>query len=165
MTDQSDPYAPPPPGSTPSPSPYATPQTPPPLYGEAPPPEWGRPQLAVPYELLASPWRRLGGALLSGLLFIVTLGIGYLIWAIITWQDSTTPAKKMLGMRVVDARTGAPLTFGGMVMRQVVWYLVIAVGSFFTGGILGLVDACFAFTASRQRLLDRMAKTLVVRVP
>jgi uncharacterized RDD family membrane protein YckC len=102
--------------------------------------------------------------LLSGVLVIVTLGIGYLVWAIIAWSHSTTPAKQLLGMQVVDARTGAPADFGQMVMRQFVWALVLGLGSSLTFGILVLVDACFVFSDTRQRLLDRVASTLVVRI-
>jgi uncharacterized RDD family membrane protein YckC len=120
--------------------------------------------LPVPPEALASPGKRFGGFLLSFVLIIVTLGIGYLIWALIIWQRSTTPAKQILGMRIIDAKTGEPLTYGRMVMRQVVWALVLGVGSSITFGILGVVDAFFVFSGPRQRLLDKMSNTLVVNV-
>jgi uncharacterized RDD family membrane protein YckC len=113
--------------------------------------------------MLAGPGRRLGGALLSILLILVTLIVGYLVWAIIAWTKSTTPAKQLLGMRVIDSRSGVPATFGQMVMRQVVWAIVLAVGSSATFGILGIVDAFMVFSSSRQRLLDRMSSTLVIK--
>ena len=40
--------------------------------------------------------------MLDILLAIVTLGIGWLIWDIVLWQQSTSPAKKMLNLRIVD---------------------------------------------------------------
>lgn len=120
--------------------------------------------LPVPPATLASPARRFGGLCLSFLLLIGTLVIGYIIWSIIAWNHSQTPSKQLLGMRVVDSRTGVPATFGQMVMRQVVWSLVLSLGSSVTGGILGIVDAFFVFGGTRQRLLDKMANTLVVRV-
>jgi hypothetical protein len=119
----------------------------------------------VPPQALSSPGKRLGGALLSVLLFFVTLGIGYLIWALVVWKDSTTPAKKLLKMKIVDSRTGQPLEYSGMVMRQVVWYIALTIGSTITGGILGIVDAFFVFTGTRQRILDRMSSTLVIDLP
>lgn len=170
MTEQppqpDNPWAAPAPGTTPptDPSGYYTPPAGTPGYAV---PQWGQlnqPAIPVPPERLASPGRRLGGALLSALLVIVTLVIGYLIWAIVCWTKSTTPAKRLLGMQVVNARTGAPATFGEMVMRQVVWQIVLSIGSSVTFGILGIVDAFFTFSGTRQRLLDRMANTLVVRV-
>ncbi|HEU5033989.1 MAG TPA: RDD family protein [Mycobacteriales bacterium] len=121
--------------------------------------------LPVPPQALASPGLRLAGALLTVVLILVTLVIGYVVWAIVSWTKSTTPAKQLLRMQVIDSRTGQPLTFGGMLMRQVVWTLVLGIGSSITFGILGIVDAFFVFTASRQRLLDRMSNTLVVRTP
>jgi uncharacterized RDD family membrane protein YckC len=120
--------------------------------------------LPVPPEQLASPGRRFAGMLLTIVLMIVTLFIGYLVWAIIAWTKSRTPAKQVLGMQVINARTGAPATFGEMVMRQVVWSLVLGIASSITFGILGIVDAFFVFSGTRQRLLDRMANTLVVKV-
>jgi hypothetical protein len=119
--------------------------------------------LPVPPSLLASPGRRLGGLLLGFALFLGTLVIGYVVWSIIAWNHSTTPAKQLLGMRVIDSRTGAPATFGQMVMRQVVWSLVLSIGSSVTASILGIVDAFMVFGGTRQRLLDKMANTLVIK--
>ena len=121
--------------------------------------------LPVPESTLASPARRLGEFLLGFVLLIVTLVIGYIIWSLIAWSHSSTPAKQVLGMKVVDSRTGLPATTGQMWMRQLVWTLVLRVGSAATGGILGVVDALFVFSANHQRILDRMANTLVVRAP
>jgi uncharacterized RDD family membrane protein YckC len=159
-----DPYAVPPGGTAPAPG--AAPPPPPygaPPYGAPPTPAYGYPPAsgAASGAPLASPWRRLGGALLSLLLMIATLVIGYLVWAIIEWQHSRTPAKRLLNMTVVSTQTGQPATFGEMVMRQVVWYLVLWIGSSLCF-ILGLVDAFMVFSDNRQRLLDRMASTVVV---
>lgn len=167
--------SPPPPEPTPptQPPPYGVPEPyayqPPAQYGYPPPvqpPAYATygPPMAVPPHLLASPWLRLGGALLSAVLAVLTLGIGYLIWALIVWKNSTTPAKQLLGMRIVDSRTGQPLTYGRMVLRQVVFAVIIGLGSSLTLGILGLVDALMVFGDTRQRLLDKMSSTLVVRV-
>jgi uncharacterized RDD family membrane protein YckC len=115
---------------------------------------------------LSSLGKRFGAALLSVVLMIVTLFIGYLIWAIIAWSKSTTPAKQLLGMKVISAKSMRPATTGTMWMRQVVWALVVGVGSTVTFGILGLVDALLIFGGDkRQRLVDRMADTYVVDDP
>lgn len=114
---------------------------------------------------LSSPGKRLGGMLLSLLLIFVTLGIGYLIWALIAWTKSTTPAKQVLGMKVVNANTLQPATTGEMWMRQFLWPLVLAVGNLITFGILTLVDAFMVCSDRRQRILDRMATTYVVDDP
>lgn len=152
------------------------PPPPPPGYAAPPdyqsPPPGYAPQLAATHGLalppgvtLSSPGKRFAGLLLSVVLMILLLGIGYLIWAIIVWTKSTTPAKQLLRMKVVNANTLLPASTGKMWMRQVVWSFVLGVGSSITFGILGLVDAFMVFGDKRQRLLDRMADTYVVDDP
>jgi len=176
---------PPPPGGTPqSPPPRSTtpPPPPPPGVGSAggstvspvgtpvPPPPQGyasqalAPGLALPPGVeLSSYGKRFGGLLLEIVLFFVTLGIGYIVWAIIVYTKSTTPAKQLLGMKVIDAKTMQPASTGKMWMRQVVWNIVLSIGSSITFGILSLVDALMIFAGDkRQRLLDRMAGTYIV---
>jgi uncharacterized RDD family membrane protein YckC len=58
-------------------------------------------------------------------------------------------AKQLLGVRVVDAETGAPCTFGKSFVRNI-----------FT--ILGPIDWIFIFGERHQRLGDKVAGTLVV---
>ncbi len=118
----------------------------------------------VPTEALASPWARLGASLLNGVLLVVTLGIGYLVWSLVLWGQGTNPGKKMLGLTVVKADTGRVCTFGDMLVRNVVMGgLVLGLLTGVTFGIVGLVDALMVFGDRRQRLIDRMAGTLVVQ--
>jgi uncharacterized RDD family membrane protein YckC len=171
MTVPEDPFAPP--GGSPAPG-YPPTGSPPPLedpsaapygspYGTSPTGYGGGGLAQTGFspsgQPLSSRGRRFGGALLSFVLVIVTLGIGYLIWAILSWQKSTTPAKRIMKMTVVDANTGAPLEFGKMALRQVVFgAIVISVVPF-----LSLIDAIMIFFGDKnQRLVDRMAGTLVV---
>lgn len=146
--------------------PLSPPSAPPPFAPPSYPVVQFQPVQLLPVSpaLLASPARRFAGALLFFVLFIATLVVGYCVWAVIAWTKSTTPAKQVLGMRVIDSRSGIPATFGQMVMRQVVWSVVLGIGSSATGGILAVVDGFFIFGGSRQRLLDKMANTLVIKV-
>ena len=126
---------------------------------------WGAPApvQAVPAHALASPWTRLGAALLNAVLCVVTLGIGYLIWTLVLWNQGTNPGKKMLGLRIVKADTGRVCTFGDMFVRNfVMGSLVLSVIGTFTLGIAYLVDALMIFGGRRQRLIDKMSGTLVV---
>ncbi len=50
-----------------------------------------------PGVMITSPGARLGAFLLEFVLLIVTLGIGWLIWAAITAGNGQTPAEKVLG--------------------------------------------------------------------
>jgi uncharacterized RDD family membrane protein YckC len=103
--------------------------------------------------------QRLGASLLDGLLFVVTLGIGWLIWDIVLFSQSTSPAKKMLGLRIVDINSGAPATMQQMLLREVL-------GKFILGsitGITGLVSIVLILvTPSRQGVWDYIARTTVV---
>lgn len=119
--------------------------------------------------------RRFGAFLLDGLLAIVTCGIGWLIWSIVLWQQSTTPAKKILGMKIVDSKTGAPATMNQMVMRELVVKLVLIVALNYAGTFVG-VDFSIGLgnlvtvasgvmvltSATRQAVWDHVASTVVV---
>ena len=55
---------------------------------------------------------------LDVLLFIVTLGIGYLAWAVVTWGSGQTPAQKLLGLRCWRPEASRPASRGQMAIRQ-----------------------------------------------
>ena len=115
---------------------------------------------AAPPTQLASAGSRIGAALLDILLMIVTLFIGWLIWSIVLWKQSTSPAKKMLGMTVVDANTGAPATIKQMVMREVLGKWVV--GS--VAGIATLASLVMLWaTPRRQAVWDYIGTTVVVK--
>jgi uncharacterized RDD family membrane protein YckC len=109
------------------------------------------------------PWLRLGGWALNLVLAIVTLGIGYLVWAMVLWSDGTNPGKKILGMKIISAESGQTLGWGEMFVRNFVFGgLVLGLLSVVTLDIIYVVDGAFIFNDKHQRLVDRMAKTLVV---
>ncbi len=59
--------------------------------------------------------------------------------------------KKLVNIAVVDQKTGAPCTFAGSLLRNLV-------------RVLGVFDWAFAFGERRQRLGDKAANTIVVKV-
>jgi uncharacterized RDD family membrane protein YckC len=65
-------------------------------------------------------------------------------------NDGRSIAKVWLGMRVVDADTGSPCTFGQSFVRN----LILAVA--------GPIDWVFTFGKRRQRLGDLAADTVVI---
>jgi|GEM_PF-805599 len=115
---------------------------------------------------LSSLGKRFGEYLLTCLLVIVTLVIGYIIWDLILWEQGTTPAKKLLGMQVISTETRQPATFGKMALRSIVGKGIVsgALGAF-TFGIGQLVAICLIFGSGRQALWDKIASTVVVDVP
>lgn len=125
-----------------------------------PPPVPVQPANAQNDARLATAGARIGAALLDGLLAVVTLGIGWLIWSIVLWKQSTSPAKKMMRMTIVDANTGLPASVKQMVLRE-------ALGKWVLGAITGfisLVSAIMLFvTPRRQVIWDYIGTTVVVR--
>ena len=94
---------------------------------------------------------------------IVTLGIGWLIWSVVLYSKSTSPAKKILGLQIVDAKTGAPATMQQMLLREVLGKWVLGPVS---QGATGLISAIMILVMpSRQGIHDYIAKTVVVRRP
>lgn len=106
---------------------------------------------------------RFWAAVLDGLLMLVTLFVGWLVWSVILYSQSTSPAKKILGLHIVDAKTGAPATMQQMLLREVLGKIVL--GSI-TRGITGLVSGVMILVLpTRQGIHDYIGKTVVVRKP
>ena len=104
---------------------------------------------------------RLWATVLDGLLFIVTCGIGWLIWSIVLWQQSTSPAKKMLNLKIVDINTGAPASMQQMLLREVLGKIILSTVS---SGVSTLIGAVLILVVpSRQGVWDYISKTTVVR--
>lgn len=137
--------------------------TPPPPPPQAAP-AGAQPAVIVPQgTVLTSIGKRFGGMLLSILLFVVTLGIGYVIWALIAWNKGQTPAKQILKMYVIDIETGLPASWGKMFLRG---FVLDGLLNSVTAGLFNLVSAIWIFTnPERQRLTDKIVNTIVVDAP
>jgi uncharacterized RDD family membrane protein YckC len=88
---------------------------------------------------------------LAVLLFILTLGAGYLIWALVTWGQGQTPAQRLLGLRCWRPDTGRVAGRKHMAVRQVTGLLLngeLLAGVFllFVGESLNSVGDFFAGT-------------------
>jgi uncharacterized RDD family membrane protein YckC len=148
--------------------PYAQPQPP---WGSAPPyaqgsamQPHGQAMYPAPYPAarLVSPGGRLGAALLDGLLIVVTLGIGWAVWALISWASGQTPGKQLLHQVVADGRTGQPFGWGGMFVREfLVRGLLFGVANMLTAGIFGLVDVLMVFREDHRTLHDMVSGSVV----
>ena len=120
----------------------------------------------------ASRWNRLLGQFIDGLVGAAPIAVGAMIAAIIpilgtvillggcAWSlfyylfadgfsGGQSYAKRWLGMRVVDATTGAPCTFWQSFIRN---FLLM---------FLGPIDWIFIFGERHQRLGDKAANTIV----
>jgi uncharacterized RDD family membrane protein YckC len=161
------PAAPAPPGSYgPPPAPpgsYGPPATTPPGPYGAPPAGgygwYGSPAAGLP---MSSAGRRFGAYLLEGLLIVVTLFIGWIIWSLVVWSNGQTPAKQLLHMRCVDQSTQRAASWGTMALRELVGKYILGNA---TCGITTLVSAFMILGDSRRGVWDQIASTIVVDDP
>ena len=123
---------------------------------------------------LASLWERWFGQFLDGVIscFIILVGVALLVYAGLTeigvviaiifsffyslFQDGLdngqSYGKRIARTKVIDLRDGSPCTFGQSFVRNL---LLVT---------LGLIDLVFIFGEKRQRLGDKAAKTLVIKI-
>ncbi|GAA0582308.1 hypothetical protein GCM10010172_79260 [Paractinoplanes ferrugineus] len=122
-------------------------------------------QLSYPTQFqpaLVSAAGRLGARLLDTLLLVVTFGIGWLIWSMVTWSNGQTPAKQLLGQVVADANTGEAFDWGRMALRCfVIEGLLGMLLNAVSCGIYFWVDALMVFGDRQRTLHDRMAGSIV----
>lgn len=97
---------------------------------------------------------------LDAILQAVTLGIGWLIWAAIIAGKGQTPAKQLLGLRVIDVNDSTPLGFARMLfMRGIVAGLIAAILIPLTLGILLLMPV---WNKRKRNIWDKLSSSVVV---
>ena len=112
---------------------------------------------------VANPWIRLGSYFLESILMLVTLYIGWMIWACMTASTGQTPAKRLLKIRVIDANTLKPASFGKMFwVRGLVAGIVAGFAIPFTLGILAFMPL---WDKRNQNIWDKVSGTYVVSDP
>jgi uncharacterized RDD family membrane protein YckC len=94
---------------------------------------------------------------LAVLLFIVTLGIGYLIWAESTWARGQTPAQRILRLRCLRRDTGRVAGRKQMTLRQ-------ATGLLLNGELL-MGPLLWVSGTDLNSVGDAFADTLVLHDP
>lgn len=110
---------------------------------------------------VATPGRRCLAYLLEVTLAIATCGIGHLIWSLFTFGDGQSPAKKLLGLRVVNLATSARATWGTMFLREILAKMLI-------GALLGWAVIPYFWLLidkNKQQLWDKLLDTMVVEDP
>ncbi len=92
----------------------------------------------------ASLGKRIEALVLTPLLFVVTLGIGWLIWSVFEWRNGRTPSYRLLGLRIVRLSDERPIRLGRSLARAGICGLLVIP----TIVVCCLVGLCFAFGAS-----------------
>ena len=107
-----------------------------------------------------SPWARLGALILEQFLALVTLGVGWIIWALTLSGKGQTPAKKLMNQTVVDINTGQPLGLGRMFwVRGLVAGLVAGIAIPLTLGILLFMPL---WDSNNQNIWDKVSDSYVI---
>jgi len=109
-----------------------------------------------------------GTYILEGILYVVTLVIGWYIWLIFTAPTSQSPAKHLLNVYIIDLEAGQTISTGRVWLREVLVKQILfdLIISTFTGGLGSLVDAVWVFfDRNRQSLHDKVVNTVVVYAP
>lgn len=110
--------------------------------------------------------RFFGDWLLESLLVTVTLFVGWLIWLYFTAKTSQTPAKRLLNVYIIDAKSGEPISAGRVWVRDVLVKIVLVTLANFVAGIAGLVNGGWVLIdKDRQALHDKLVGTVVVYAP
>jgi len=112
---------------------------------------------------LSSAGKRFGGVLLDVVLSVLTLGIGWLIWAFAIFGRGQTPAKQILGMRVVRVPQQQAASWGVMFVREIVAKTLIG---FLVPALVGIVLLFWLlWDKRRQQLWDKVVDTVVIDDP
>jgi hypothetical protein len=115
----------------------------------------------------ASFGKRIEALALAPLLFVVTLGVGWVVWCVIEWRHGRTPSYRLLGLRVVRVSSEQPIRFGRSLARGAICCLLV-VPTIAACCVIGL---SFVFGASAPDQLfrrpraapwDRLTSTKVV---
>lgn len=61
---------------------------------------------------------RIKALLLTPLLIVVTLGVGWLAWSVVEWCSGRTPSYRRTHLRVVRRSDGKPIGLGRSVLRE-----------------------------------------------
>jgi uncharacterized RDD family membrane protein YckC len=112
--------------------------------------------------VLASSGRRIGAFFLAIPLAIITLGIGYVIWGLISWGNGQTPALQVLGMRCFRPEDNRVPGFWWMALRNIVGRIADNILYIITE----LISLIFMLSRpDRKTLHDMVAGTVVLYDP
>jgi RDD family len=70
---------------------------------------------------------RLRAFALTCLLFVITLGVGWLAWSIVEWRHGRTVSYRCTGLRVVASADGRPVGLGRSVLRSALCCTVLLI--------------------------------------
>lgn len=112
---------------------------------------------------LSSVGKKLVANILESVLALFTLVIGWLIWAAMIAGKGQTPARQLLGMRIVSTRDGRPLSFPQMLfMRGLIGAFVQVIAVSLTFGVMILMPL---WDRRNQTVTDKVSGSIVLDDP
>jgi hypothetical protein len=106
-------------------------------------------------EPVASVGKRMEALALAPLLFIVTLGVGWLVWCVVEWANGRTPSYRLLGLRVVRTSDEQPTRLIRSSVRSILCLLLVVP----TIAVCCIIGISFVFGASPPEDLLRRPRT------
>jgi hypothetical protein len=106
-------------------------------------------------EPVASVGKRMEALALAPLLFVVTLGVGWLVWCVVEWANGRTPSYRLLGLRVVRTSDEQPTRLVRSFARGIICLVLVVP----TIAVCCVIGVTFVFGASPPEDLLRRPRT------
>jgi hypothetical protein len=141
-------------------------------------PSWDLPQsYQAPALRLASSQHRIAAMFLEPVLFVLTGGIGWIIWSLLSWKNGQSPAQRILKIRVFSFGSNQPVTWGHMAIYEFLFGFAVILAcvlvNLMTFGILTLLpffvfwvtDFCWYWKDGKKRTIrDNVVKVVVINI-
>ena len=105
--------------------------------------------------------KRLEALVLTALLLVVTLAIGWLIWSVFEWRNGQTPSYRLLGLRIVRLSDERPIGLGRSLARSCICCLLVIP----TIAVSCIIGICFTLGASAPRRAAASSSHRTVGLP
>ena len=99
---------------------------------------------------------RIKALLLTALLVVVTLVVGWLVWSVVEWRRGSTASFRLTGLRVVRRSDGRPIGLGRSLIRNAICCTLLLVPTIVACCLLAIV---FVMGASPPDRLLRKPRT------
>jgi hypothetical protein len=115
----------------------------------------------------ASVGTRSKALLLTPVLIVITLGVGWLAWSVVEWCSGRNPSYRRTNLRVVRKADGKPIGLGRSMLREVCCALLlvptlVACAFLALGFVMGASPPEGMFRQSRRAPWDMLTRTDVV---
>jgi len=117
----------------------------------------------------ASSGARIKALLLTFGLFVVTLGVGWLVWSILEWRNGRTASFRLTGLRVVRSSDGRPIGLARSILRNALLCTLLLVPTMLICIVVAITFVMGAsppsdlFSKPRNAPWDQLTRTTVVQ--